>query len=185
LATGADILDSHRPIGAIAVWSVCGLRSSSSRSVRHCGSGILGRSSSLLSRKTGGRLSLDGKDGTSNIPSSSNRAICSDHGRNIETASQVAMRIRSVCGSIRWTWHDVTVIKIGLSAIEAASVFPSEQFILCSTAAGLNIRRVSPCNYLAQSRHCSCFAFPVRPPHSAALTRSFGRVLQYASRRTI
>ncbi len=45
-ATGADIHDSHRPRGAIAVWSICVRPSSSSRSVRHCDSDILGRSSS-------------------------------------------------------------------------------------------------------------------------------------------
>ena len=45
-ATGADNPDSHRPTGARAVWSFCGPRSSSSRTVGHCGSDILGRSSS-------------------------------------------------------------------------------------------------------------------------------------------
>ena len=50
------------------------------------------------------------------------------------------------------------------------------------------IRRVSPCNHdrgLTRPRDGSCLAFPVRPPHGAALTRSFGRVLQYTSRRTL
>jgi hypothetical protein len=45
LATGADSPDSHRPTGPIGESSFCSLRSSISRSIRHCDFDILDRSS--------------------------------------------------------------------------------------------------------------------------------------------